>query len=242
MRYELYYWPTIPGRGEFVRLALEAAGADYVDVARLPEEKGGGRVGVQTLLADDGLATPPFAPPVLKAGKRVIAQTANILLYLGGRHGLAPAGEAGRLWTHQLQMTMADFLVEAHDVHHPLAKELYYEEQKAEAVRRSESFVTLRLPKFLDYFARVLAANPAGGGHLVGARLSYADLSLFHMIAGLRYAFPKAMAREETTRPALGALHDRVAANRRIGAYLASDRRLDFNDHGIFRHYPELDR
>lgn len=240
MVYELYYWPTIPGRGEFVRLALEAAGAEYVDVARAPENEGGGRPAVQAVLGDTSVATPPFAPPVLKAGKLVIAQTPNILLYLGDKHRLAPKTEAGRLWTNQLQMTMADFLVEAHDVHHPLAKELYYEEQKDEALRRSESFIRLRIPKFLDYFERVLSANASG--HLVGKRLSYVDLSLFHMVAGLRYAFPLAMRREEKKRARLGALHDMVAENRRIASYLASERRLDFNDHGIFRHYPELDR
>lgn len=241
MAYELYYWPTIPGRGEFIRLALEAAGADYVDVARLPESEGGGRPAVAAFLTDETLDHPPFAPPILKSGKLVIAQTANILSYLGGRHALAPKSEDGARWALQLQMVMADFLVEAHDVHHPLAKELYYEDQTAEALRRAESFRSLRIPKFYGYFERVLAQNPSGDAHLVGKRLSYADLSLFHIAAGMRYAFPKAMARIEPDYPRVVALYDLVAANERIRAYQASDRFLPFNEHGIFRHYPELD-
>ncbi len=241
MRYELYYWPHLPGRGEFVRLPLEAAGADYVDVGRLPESEGGGRSGVAKMLGDTGSRLIPFAPPILKAGKRLIAQTANILLFLGARHKLAPASETGRLWTHQLQLTMADFLVEAHDVHHPLAKSLYYEEQRKEARRRADNFIAERLPKFLDYMERVLQQNPSGDKHLVGARLTYADLSLFQTVEGLRYAFPNTMARAEPDYPLVVDLHARVAERPRIKAYAASDRRIPFNEHGIFRHYAELD-
>ena len=238
MRYELYYWASIQGRGEFVRLALEEAGAPYVDVARMQ----GGDERMLALLGDTALACPPFAPPFLKAGNRLIGQTANILLFLGERHGLAPKSDAGRLWTHQLQLTLADFVGEVHDTHHPIAASLYYEDQRREAKRRSADFLANRLPKFLGYFERVLASNASGPGHLVGARLTYADLSLFQVVAGLHYAFPKAMKRVARKYPAVLALHASVAARPRIAAYLASPRRLPFNPQGLFRHYAELDR
>jgi glutathione S-transferase len=239
MRYELYYWPSIQGRGEFVRLALEEAGADYVDVAR---RRGAGMDAMLRLLDGKTVAHLPFAPPFLKAGKLLIGQTANILLYLGSRHGLAPANETGQLWAHQLQLTIADLVVEAHDAHHPIASGLYYEDQRPEAKRRAADFLTSRVPKYLGYFERVLAQNPAGGKHLVGARLTYPDLSLFQSVAGLRYAFPRAMARLEKKHKRVMALHDRVAGRPHIAAYLASERRIAFNEQGIFRHYPELDR
>jgi len=241
VRYLLYYWPHIPGRGEFVRLALEAAGAEYVDVGRLPESEGGGRPGVSRLLNETASGHLPFAPPLLQADDLVISQTANILQYLGPRLGLVPADEASRLWAHQLQLVMADWLVEIHDTHHPVAKSLYYEEQKAEAARRSASFLELRLPKFLNYFERLLTSHATPAPRLVGAQLSYPDLSLFHVIEGLRYAFPRAMLRLAPTYPRMVALRDAVAAQPRIAAYLASPRRMPFNDKGIFRHYPELD-
>jgi glutathione S-transferase len=236
-RYELHYWPSIQGRGEFVRLALEAAGAAYHDVARSDE-------GAAMLRFLDGtrVATPPFAPPFLKAGRLVIGQTANILLFLGDHHKLAPAGEAGRLWTHQLQLTIADFLVEIHDTHHPISSGLHYEDQQAEALRRSREFLRDRVPKYLGYLERVIETNAKGKGHLVGARLTYVDLSLFQIMAGLRYAFPRAMKREERKYPRLVALHDHVAKRPRIAAYLGSARRIPFNEEGIFRRYRELDR
>lgn len=237
MRYELYYWASIQGRGEFVRLALEAAGAPYVDVARTV----GGAQRMRRLLEDTTLACPPFATPFLRAGKSLIGQTANILLFLGERHALAPKSKLGRLWTHQLQLTLADLIVEVHDTHHPIAGSLYYEDQRPEAKRRATDFVENRLPKFLRYFDGVLKRNPSGPAHLVGARLSYADLSLFQAVSGLHYAFPKAMARTAKRCPRVMALHSRVASHPRIAAYLASDRRLPFNQQGIFRHYAELD-
>jgi glutathione S-transferase len=232
MRYELYYWPEIQGRGEFVRLALEEAGAPYVDVAR-------GRNGTDKMMkflrSED---TPPFAPPFLKAGKLVIGQTPNILLYLGDRHGLAPRNAAGRLWVNQLQLTIADFVVEIHDTHHPIGSGLYYEDQRKEAKRRAQDFRDTRATKFLAYFERVLAG---GGPYLAGRKVTYADLSLFQVVAGLRFALPKMMRRLERRIPLTVALHDRVAARPRIAAYLASDRRIPFNQMGIFRHYKELD-
>jgi len=236
MRYELYYWPEIQGRGEFVRLALEEAGARYVDVARHP----GGENAMIALMNGRRVARPPFAPPFLKAGRRVIAQTANILLYLGPRHALVPAGEAGRLWVHQLQLTLADLVAEAHDTHHPISGSLYYEDQRREAKRRAASFVDERIPKFLGYFEDLLGRS--GATYLAGRSVSYADLSLFQVMAGLRYAFPKAMARHARSHRRVAALHDRVAARPRIAAYLASPRRIAFNEQGIFRHYPALDR
>ena len=234
MRYELYYWPEIQGRGEFVRLALEEAGADYVDVAR---SRKGGVAAMMRLM--ERRTEPPFAPPFLKAGKLVVAQTANILHLLGPRFGLAPRTETGRLWAHQLQLTVTDFVAETHDTHHPIANSLYYEDQKPEAKRRAALFVRERLPKYLGYFERVLAAG--GARWMLGARLSYVDLSMFQVVAGLRYAFPRAMARRAARYPGLMRLHDRVAARPRIAAYLASDRRLPFNEMDVWRRYPELD-
>lgn len=236
MRYELYYWDGIQGRGEYVRLALEEAGADYVDVARGK----GGQAKMMKLM--QGGATPSFAPPYLKAGKLLIGQTANILLYLGEKEGLAPRTEAGRLWTHQLQLTISDLVVEIHDTHHPIASSLYYEDQKPEAKRRAADFLAHRVPKYLGYFERVLKANKSGKGrHLVGARVTTADLSLFQIVAGLRYAFPKAMKKLERKFPLVAGVHDAVASRPRIRAYLESPRRIPFNEMGIFRHYPELD-
>ena len=229
MRYELFYWPSIQGRGEFVRLAFECAGAAYADVARAA---GGLRRMEQMMQAARDARrrpAPPFAPPFLKAGSLVLAQTANILHYLGPRLGLAPKGEAARLRLHQHQLTIADWLVEVHDTHHPLGPGLYYEEQKREAKRRAADFCRNRLPLFLDYFEDVLAREP---------RFSYVNLSLFQMMAGLDYAFPRAMKKHRARR--LRANQARVAE--RLAPYLRSARRIPFNTQGIFRHYPELDR
>ena len=235
MRYELYYWPGIQGRGEFIRLALEDAGADYVDIARRPR----GMAKMMRFLESRAVKRPPFAPPFLKAGKLVIGQTANILLFLGPRLRLAPKDEASRLWAHQLHLTIADWVAEIHDTHHPIASSLYYEDQKREAKRRAENFRNERLLKFMNYFEQALKRN--GSQYLVGKTVSYVDLSIFQMIEGLRYAFPRAMAKRERKYPRLVALHDRIAARPRLAAYLASERRLPFNQQGIFRHYPELD-
>ena len=241
MRYELYYWPTIQGRGEFVRLALEESGSTYVDIARGSGEDGVGVSDMLELLNGASVERPPFAPPFLKAGKLMLGQTANILQFLGQRHRLAPAGEEGRLWVHQLQLTLCDFVDEIHDTHHPIDSSLYYEDQRKEARRRSEKFLELRVPKYLGYFERVLARNQSAGTYLVGARLSYADLSLFQVVEGLHYAFPRYMKRLEKELPNVIVLHGNVASRARIRAYLASDRRIAFNEGGIFRHYKELD-
>jgi glutathione S-transferase len=237
MRYELYYWPTIQGRGEFVRLALEEGGADYVDMARRPGKRG--VPAMMKILENNRLPRPPYAPPFLKAGNTIIAQTALILHYLGPRLGIAPRDEAGRLWAHQLQLTVTDLVVHIHDTHHPVSGWLYYEEQKPAAKRRTADFWRYRVPKFFGYFERVLKNN--GGKFMVGRRLSYIDLSMFQIIEGLRYAFPKRMKRFEKRVPLLVALHDSVAARPRIKAYLASERRIPFSQWGIYRYFKELD-
>jgi glutathione S-transferase len=235
MRYQLFYWPSIQGRGEFVRLALEDAGASYDDVAR----KGGGMARMLAMMDGRG-KRPPFAPPFLKAGTLVIAQTAEILFYLGPRLKLSPRAEADRLWLHQLQLTVTDFVKEIHDTHHPLGGELYYEDAKPEAKRYSENFLGERAPKYLGYFDSVL--KKSGGVYALGRRFSYIDLSLFQLVEGLRYAFPRAMTRIEREVPRVVAVRDRVAERDAIKKYLASPRRLAFNESGIFRHYPELDK
>nr|WP_296749894.1 glutathione S-transferase [Thioalkalivibrio sp.] len=235
MRYELYYWPSIPGRGEFVRLALEESGADYLDVARDDMQK------MLDVLADSSQPRPPFAPPFLRAGQQVIAQTANILHFLGPRLGLVPESEPTRLWIHQLQLTVEDLVVDVHETHHPAGAGLYYDEQKQEAKRRAAYFTRDRAPELLGYFETVLARNPGGRGHMVGRTLTYADLSMFQVVAGLRYAFPRMMARLEPSIPRLVSLHDRVARRPNVAAYLDSARRIAFNEDGIFRRYPELD-
>jgi glutathione S-transferase len=237
MRYELYYWPAIQGRGEFIRLALEEAGADYVDVARRRGK--GGMQAMMTLLDGKRIARPPYAPPFLKVGNTIIAQTALILFYLGPRLSLGPRDEAGRLWAHQLQLTISDLVVEIHDTHHPVSGWLYFEEQRPAARRRTKDFWRYRVPKLLGYFERVLQRN--GGSYLVGRRLSYVDLSLFQIVEGLRYAFPKRMKRFERKIPGLVGLHDRVAKRPRIAAYLASKRRIPFSQWGIYRYFKELD-
>jgi glutathione S-transferase len=232
MRYELYYWPEIQGRGEFVRLALEEAGARYVDV-----ERGRGSGAMSRMM--DGAKRPPYAPPFLRAGKLVIAQVALILHYLGPRLKLAPRREADRLWAHQLQLTITDLVKEIHDTHHPISSQLYYEDQRPAAKRYTGEFWKHRIPKLLGYFENVLEGSR--GPFVFGRKLSYVDLSLFQIVEGLRYAFPKRMKRFEKEIPRLVALRDRVAGRPRIAAYLQSDRRIPFNEWGIFRAYRELD-
>jgi glutathione S-transferase len=235
MRYQFYYWPTVHGRGEFVRLALEEAGAGYVDVAR----RKGGVKAMMKIIEDKRSARAPFAPPFLKSGKLVVAQTANILFYLGPHLKLAPRDEAGRLWLHQLQLTVTDLVVEIHDTHHPITSWLYFEEQRPAAKRRTKDFWRYRVPKFLGYFEGVLRKN--GGRYLVGHQLTYIDLSVFQIVEGLRYAFPRRMKRFEKKIPGLITLHDRVAQRPRIKAYLASKRRIPFSQWGIYRYFKELD-
>jgi glutathione S-transferase len=238
--YALFYWPGLPGRGEFIRLALEDAGAPYVDVARLPEDQGGGVAAILRLMRGEHSGLLPLAPPILRAGGLVLAQVANILQFLAPRVGLAPVDEAGRLAANQLQLTIADLVSEVHDTHHPISTGRYYEEQKAAARERAAAFLEQRLGRFLGYFERVLDRN-GEGEQLVGAAISHVDLSMFQVLEGLAYAFPRGFARAEPAIPKLLALRERVRQRPRLAAYLASDRRLAFNENGIFRRYPELD-
>ncbi len=241
MPYQLYYWPGIQGRGEFVRLALEEAGAAYVDLAR----ERGARRGVKALMAMmDGEAAPftPFAPPFLRDGDVVVSHVANILRYLGPKLGLAPTDEAQRFFADGLQLTITDFVAEAHDTHHPISTDLYYLDQKSEAEARASAFLAHRVPKYFGYFERVLNDNPAGPAHAVGSALTIVDLSLFQIWAGMGYAFPRAFAGAEKLYPALAALAAHVPARPNVARYLASERRLPFNESGVFRHYPELDQ
>ncbi|MCO6411614.1 MAG: glutathione S-transferase, partial [Thiogranum sp.] len=235
-----FYWPSIQGRGEFVRLALEAADADYVDVAR-EQGRGLGVDAMLRLMEEPELERPPFAPPFLRAGKQIIGQTANVLHFLGPRLGLVPKADAARLWAHQLQLTVEDLVVDVHDTHHPIAMSLYYKDQKPEAKRRAKFFTAERAPELLGYFENVLQRNRGRRGYMIGRSLSYIDLSMFQIVDGLRYAFPNMMVRLETRIPGLVALHERVAQRPNIAAYLASERRLAFNEDGIFRRYAELD-
>lgn len=269
MHYELFYWPMLQGRGEFVRLALEDAEADYTDIARHGQGSHGGMARMQQVLesepdhtGDDsdkhdngdssgtkgsagGIALPfelPFAPPFLKARPHVVSQTANILQFLGPRLSLVPEDAASRTFINGLQLTIADAVTEAHDTHHPIASSLYYEDQKAAAKARAGDFIDQRIPKFLGYFQRVIERNPADAGWLVGHQASYADLSLFQLIEGLHYAFPKGLHDFNQRYPMLATLRENVAARPGLKRYLASKRRIAFNEEGIFRHYPELDR
>ncbi len=237
--YNLYYWPSLPGRGEFIRLIFEEAGVPYRDIGRLPEEQGGGMNAIMTFYKGDNEGHPVFAPPVVTVGELVVSQMPNICLFLGRRFNLAPEYEVGWLLANQLQLTLADLVDEVHDTHHPLGISLYYEDQLEAAKRRSQLFLDHRLPRFLGYFQRVLDHN--GGEVLVGDRLSYVDLSLFQVMRGLAHAFPKALAREAQKVPGVVGLRDRVAARSNIAAYLTSGRCQPFTEDGIFRAYPELD-
>ena len=241
MAYELHYWPTIQGRGEFVRLALEAAGAPYVDVARGAQDAGQGVPAMLRRMNDPHETQPPFAPPFLKDGEMMIGQTAAILHYLAPELKLVARSERARVWTQQIQLTIADMVTEAHDTHHPIAASLYYEDQQPEALRRAAEFCGARLPKYLQWFETIVLRNPAGPRHLVAGKLSYADLSLFQLIEGLRYAFPLVAEKALAQTPAIVQLHDRVAALPKVAAYLSSARRIPFNEQGIFRRYPEFD-
>jgi glutathione S-transferase len=237
--YELFYWPAIPGRGEFVRLVLEAANLDYVDVARQPEFEGGGVGVLREMLEADHDQTPSFAPPMLRDGDLLVSQTANICQMLARRHDLVPDDEASRLHAHQLQLTLQDVLTEVHDTHHPISVADYYEDQRAAALQRAGFFIDQRMPEFLDYFERVL--DSSDDDFLLDAGFSYVDLSMFQMLRGLAYAFPNAFETCADDVPGLLGLADTVAARPNVADYLDSDRRIDFNEHGIFRHYPELD-
>jgi len=242
MAYELYYWPGLQGRGEFVRLALEEAGADYVDVARGSDGRGKGVTAMMKVLNSKTEPHIPFAPPFLKDGDLIVPHVANILMYLGPKLGLAPRSEPLRYVANGLQLTITDIVAEVHDTHHPISSALYYEDQKEAAKARSAAFIEQRIPKFMGYFERVLRQNSSGDMQIVGDSLTYVDLSLFQLIEGLRYAFPRAMKHFARRHPALSALHEVVRARPNVARYLDSPRRTPFNESGVFRHYPELDQ
>lgn len=238
--YTLYYWPGIQGRGEFVRLTLEAAGATYRDIAREPEQKGGGPGAIRNVLEGlDGGQPPVFAPPVLKVDGTTYAQTANICQYLGRRHGLAGTSQQDLHRVHQVQLTVHDCLREAHDTHHPISIAEYYEDQEDAAKRRAAFFVDKRIPKFLEHFDEVLGYT--NGPFLLTEGLSYGDLAVFQLLEGLNYAFPRGYRRGAASLGGLEALREAVSQQPGVGSYLESDRRIPFNEKGIFRYYPELD-
>jgi glutathione S-transferase len=242
--YQLYYWPNIQGRGELVRLALEDVGAPYVDVARMTKDRGGGVEAIFRALDGEGGLGRHFAPPILRAGDITVSQTACILDFLGERHAdLLPKGEPlVRTGALQLQLTLGDLVAEAHDAHHPIGNLLYYEDQKEEAAKRTATFLKERIPKFFSFFETVLKENKASKReYLVGSGFTYVDLSVFHVMSGLAYAYPNRFERARKDIPLLLALRDRVASRPRVAAYLGSTRRVPFSEHGIFRHYPELD-
>jgi len=241
MAYEFFYWPEIQGRGEFVRLALEDSGVAFIDVARGSESEGRGVPAMLALMRGEGTSHIPFAPPFLRDGEVIVSHTAAILLYLGGRRRLTQKDEDSRLWTHQIQLTITDIVKEVYNSHHPIDEDKWFHEQKDEAIARAAVFRKDRMPKFLDWFERLLQANPAGADHLVGSSVTYADLSLFQLLEGLRFAFPVALQRELAKLPRVTALHKAMAERPRLKAYLASERRVSFKETGIFRRYPELD-
>ncbi|KAL2264905.1 hypothetical protein VTJ83DRAFT_7415 [Remersonia thermophila] len=245
--YHLIYWPGIPGRGEFIRLALEEAGAKYTDTAFTETGMDEVLSFVHGKAKDDGINPPPLAPPILKHGDLVLSQTSNILQYLGPRLGLIPDGPGDPNATYRingLTLTALDGMCnEPHDCHHPIATGLFYEDQKTESKRRSEDYVTNRLPKFMSYFERVLESESSRGSRwLYGGRLTYADLVLFQCVDGLKFMFPKAMGKLERQGKHEGvfALHKAVSDRPRIKAYIESSRRQPYSN-GIYRYYEELD-
>lgn len=235
MSYQLWYWPDIPGRGEFIRLPMEAAGIAYSEPART---------------AADGLAAvaayletldqqPAFAVPLLDTGSEQIAQTPNILAFLGEEHGIGPAGAAQRRYLNQLQIDMADFAEEMHSTHHPVSAYLYYEDQKAEAARVAEAFRTDRVGKYLAHFER--AARTSDGDWLVGDEWSCGDTSMAQLLDGLCYAFPRRMAILAPEFRKLQTIRRKISALAGIVSYRQSSRWQAFNQEGLLRHYPEHD-
>ncbi|KAF1816408.1 glutathione S-transferase protein-like protein [Eremomyces bilateralis CBS 781.70] len=251
--YHLIYWPDIPGRGEFVRLAFEAAGTAYLDVSNASSA---GVKPVLSLISDkhvgDDVGNPPiFAPPALKIvdgkgeGKDLlIHQTPNILAYLGERLGLIGEEEGDKYHVSQVALTALDLCDECHDTHHPVSVVKYYAEQKEEALKKAEDFRASRIPKFFGYFERVLKSNEseAKGKYLVGSKLTYADTTVWQVVNGVSYAFPKEVEARKKDYPLLfETFYPGIQEEKGIKQYLASDRRLSYSD-GIFRHYPELDQ
>jgi glutathione S-transferase len=231
MSYQLWYWPSIPGRGEFVRLALEAAEIEYEDMAR--------EQGAEALIADlqgrGGIR--PFAPPYLVDGELCIGQTAHILAFLADRHDFGAGELEVDLQLIQLQLDITDIVAEVHNVHHPVAAALYYQDQMDAAYEAARHYRDQRLPKYLDHFEAALEEN--GGPCVLGDRWTHVDTSLFQLMEGLDYMFPNRM--RELDYPRLELCRQAMMEIAGVEQYLASDRRLSFNEDGIFRFYPELD-
>ena len=233
MSYQLFYWPMIPGRGEFVRLFMEAAELEYEDVAATQ----GADALVEDLHSREGLR--PFAPPYLVDEDVVIGQTALILLYLSDKEGLGSGDLATDLKLMQLQMDIADCVEEVHATHHPVSAGLYYADQMEAAYDKAQDFRANRIPKYLIHFDNALATN--GGPFMMGDQWTHVDTSLFQLMEGLDFAFPNYMQTMKGSWANLEALQRAVPEIEGIEAYLASERRMDFNEDGIFRHYEELD-
>lgn len=231
MSYQLWYWPSIPGRGEFVRLALEAAEIEYEDMAR----EHGAEALIEDLQSRQGIR--PFAPPYLVDGELCIGQTAHILAFLADRHDFGAGELETDLQLIQLQLDITDIVAEVHNVHHPVAAALYYQDQMDPAYEAAQHFRDERIPKYLDHFETALEEN--GGPCMLGDRWTHVDTSLFQLLEGLDYMFPNRM--RELDYPRLELCRQAVMEIEGIEQYLASDRRLPFNEDGIFRHYPELD-
>ncbi|QIW96113.1 hypothetical protein AMS68_001631 [Peltaster fructicola] len=251
--YELLYHPQIPGRGEFIRLAFEAVGVSYTDVAN---DKKDGYSEVQSICMNDEInssdGNPPIlAPPALRvpgAGPDgtalILAQTPNILFYLGEKLGLVSTAEADKYHTYQLVLTALDLNNEIHDSHHPIAPSAYYEDQSAEALKKAADVRNARLPKFFSYFERSLQHNHTNGGgkFLIGGRLSIADTTVWQVLDGAYFAFPNEMAARKAEYPELlDTFYNSVKQEPHLKQYLASGRRRAYGM-GVFRHYPELDR
>jgi glutathione S-transferase len=245
--YELIYWPSLPGRGEFVRLVLEAGGASYSDIAAksIPDSA----QAVLGLIAEsnigDATNPPIFAPPFLRHGDLSMNQTMNILRYLAPKFGLEGDGsEATKVHLASIAATIFDGLCnEAHETHHPIASSAYYEDQKPEAAKRAKNYIEERLPKFLTYVTRVLKAKTSGGGPwLYGGTFTYADIVLFQCIDGNLFAFPKTMAklRADSKYDGVFKLYEAVKEVPKIAAYLSGKRPYQYGE-GIWRHYPELE-
>ena len=170
----------------------------------------------------------------------MIAQSAKILLYLGPRLKLAPRDEAGRLWLHQLQLTVTDFVKEIHDTHHPLGGEFYYEDQKPEAKRYAQGFLAERAPKYLGYFETVLTKERRA--LCAGAQVTLCRSFAVPADRGPALRLPQGDEAHRAQACRASSLCATASPKRPgIKAYLASPRRIAFNESGIFRHYPELD-
>ncbi|MXO64197.1 glutathione S-transferase [Altericroceibacterium endophyticum] len=236
MVYDFWYWPTLPGRGDFIRYPLEAAQIPYTDCARDAED--GFAAVAEHLEAKQGCHA--FAVPLLETGSESIAQTANILLFLNQEHGLGPSDAAGMRYLNQLQCDIADITEEVHAVHHPISTAFYYEDQRDAAIQSAEKFREQRIPKYLAHFERIANAHD-GDWLLEGDSWSTGDTSIAYLLDGLHFMFPLRMAALQSDYPTIHQIQQKTFALEYLDAYRASDRCAAFGTEGIFRNYPELD-